>query len=68
MYQPKHRRFNANIGFFFENFSENGAKSGSGVIYTLIYQNENGMSYMQGLKFLSIHTIKEVLNLAIDQH
>ena len=35
-------------GFFFENFSENGAKSGSGVIYTLIYQNENGMSYMQG--------------------
>ena len=48
MYQPKHRRFNANIGFFFENFSENGAKSGSGVIYTLIYQNETGMSYMQG--------------------
>ncbi len=43
MYQPKHRRFNANIGFFFENFSENGAKSGSGVIYTLIYQNENGI-------------------------
>ena len=32
----------------YENFSENGAKSGSGVIYTLIYQNENGMSYMQG--------------------
>lgn len=34
--------------FYQKNFSENGAKSGSGVIYTLIYQNENGMSYMQG--------------------